>query len=72
MFNLKSISNPLLIVLMILTFFGQASAELPKVRLTNVHHFKFSELKLVRANTKSPKGTILLLPEGSYFLNWIY
>ena len=48
------------------TFFGHASAALPKVRLTNVHHFKFSELKLVRTNAESPKGTILLLPEGSY------
>ncbi len=66
MFKLKSISKPLLIVLLILTFSGSASAKLPKVRLTNVHHFKFSELKLVRTNTKSPKGTILLLPEGSY------
>ena len=66
MYNLKSISTPLLIVLLLFTFTGQASAELPKVRLTNVHHFKYSELKLVRTNAKLPKGTILLLPEGSY------
>ena len=62
MFKLLTLSATLLLFSLSI----RVSGELPKVRLTNVHHFQFSEMELVRTSAKVAKGTILLLPEGSY------